>query len=133
MSGAALRVAPLVFGGRSAATRGDPSQTRVWPDGWSGLLLAGTVALGACHPTLPPPVARPETTGATSSLVGRWEYRAPPGASRALALLLDSASDTAFFCHVARWMAGDLGVAPDAFGRCHGSIRDGRLSLTIGF
>jgi hypothetical protein len=75
-----------------------------------------------------------------ASLLGRWEYVAPPRAgppTRRAGLLvtleLNSAAGTDFSGRVARWFAGDVGVSPAAFGAVSGRIDGATVTLAIPF
>ena len=70
---------------------------------------------------------------AAAIMVGEWSYRAPhrPDESPTLnaglqvRITVDSLEGLRFWGRVTFWFAGDVGIAPSAFGRVWGQIDDG--------
>lgn len=91
---------------------------------WVALLLTGCGA-----PTALPPAA---------AMLGAWSYNSAPvspdrpslNAGIHVSLAVDSVEGKEFSGRVTLWFAGDVGIAPDAFGPLSGSV-DGAGGVTL--
>jgi hypothetical protein len=75
---------------------------------------------GCGAPTAPPPAA---------TMLGAWNYNSGLGVDRPslnaglhVTLTVDSVAGMACFGRVTRWLAGDVGIGPGAFGPLTGSV-----------
>lgn len=85
-------------------------------------LIAVVVSLSACTS----PVTSPDAPAAV--MLGEWSYAAPNRSAESptlntglhVVVTIDSVEGMRFWGHVTLWFAGDVGIAPSAFGRVWG-------------